>query len=124
MKSEFPINLWPNAVYVYHARIRSFVESGETWEHFGRALLTSQGSDFRDAEVNFFRATDRRGPEGWAEAGLHMGFYYSLLEWRHPLCNKNDIGKFVEQVNLPQLKELVVRYRPEIVWTDVLAQMG
>ena len=73
VKSEFPINLWPNAVYVYHARIRSFVESGETWEHFGRALLTSQGSDFRDAEVNFFRATDRRGPEGWAEAGLHMG---------------------------------------------------
>ena len=68
VKSEFPINLWPNAVYVYHARIRSFVESGETWEHFGRALLTSQGSDFRDAEVNFFRATDRRGPEGWAEA--------------------------------------------------------
>ena len=51
-------------------------------------------------------------------AGLHMGFYYSLLEWRHPLCNKNDIGKFVERVNLPQLKELVVRYRPEIVWTD------
>lgn len=68
VKSEFPINLWPNAVYVYHARIRSFVESGETWEHFGRALLTSQGSDFRDAEVNFFRATDRRNPEGWAEA--------------------------------------------------------
>ena len=51
-------------------------------------------------------------------AGLHMGFYYSLLEWRHPLYNKEDIGKFVDQVNLPQMKELVMRYRPEIVWTD------
>ena len=51
-------------------------------------------------------------------AGLHMGFYYSLLEWRHPLYNKDDIGKFVERVNLPQLKDLVVRYKPEIVWTD------
>ena len=68
VKSEFPINLWPNAVYVYHGRIRSFVESNESWERFGRALLTSQGSNFRDAEVNFFRATDRRNPAGWAEA--------------------------------------------------------
>ena len=68
VKSEFPINLWPNAVYVYHARIRKFVEENEPWDEFGRELLTSQGSDFRDAEVNFFRATDRRTPEGWAEA--------------------------------------------------------
>ena len=68
VKSEFPINLWPNAVYVYHARVRKFVETNEPWDEFGRALLTSQGSDFRDAEVNFFRATDRRTPEGWAEA--------------------------------------------------------
>ena len=51
-------------------------------------------------------------------AGLRMGFYYSLLEWHHPLFKKDSIGKFVEQVNLPQLKELVARYRPEIVWTD------
>ncbi|MBO5940508.1 MAG: alpha-L-fucosidase [Kiritimatiellae bacterium] len=51
-------------------------------------------------------------------AGLHMGFYYSLLDWNHPFCNTNDINKFVEQVNLPQLRELVERYRPDIVWTD------
>lgn len=51
-------------------------------------------------------------------AGLHMGFYYSLLEWRHPLYNPENIDKFVEQVNLPQLKELVNAYKPEIVWTD------
>jgi alpha-L-fucosidase len=51
-------------------------------------------------------------------AGLHMGFYYSLLEWRHPLYNRENIGKFVNDVNLPQLKDLVSRYRPEIVWTD------
>ena len=68
VKSEFPINLWPNAVYVYHARIRKFVEENEPWDAFGRELLTSQGSDFRDAEANFFRATDRRTPDGWAEA--------------------------------------------------------
>ena len=68
VKSEFPINLWPNAVYVYHARIRKFVENNEPWDEFGRELLMAQGSDFRDAEVNFFRATDRRTPDGWADA--------------------------------------------------------
>ena len=51
-------------------------------------------------------------------AGLHMGFYYSLLEWRHPHYNKADIERFVDEVNLPQLKELVMAYRPDIVWTD------
>ncbi|MBR2713877.1 MAG: DUF1549 domain-containing protein, partial [Kiritimatiellae bacterium] len=64
VKSEFPINLWPNAVYVYHRRIRSFVADDEPWDRFARALLTSTGSDFRDAEANFFRATARRTPEG------------------------------------------------------------
>ena len=68
VKSEFPINLWPNAVYVYHTRIRAFVEQNEPWDAFGRTLLTAQGSDFRDAEANFFRATDMRTPDGWAEA--------------------------------------------------------
>lgn len=50
--------------------------------------------------------------------GLRMGFYYSLLEWYHPLYNKKDIDKYVEAVNLPQMKDLVMRYKPEIVWTD------
>lgn len=68
VKSEFPVNLWPNAVYVYHARIRAFIERDEPWDAFARALLTASGSNFRDAEVNFFRATGRRDPDGWAEA--------------------------------------------------------
>ena len=32
VKSEFPINLWPNAVYAYHRRIRDFVAGGESWD--------------------------------------------------------------------------------------------
>ncbi len=67
VKSEFPINLWPNAVYVYHRRIRAFVKMDEPWDHFARALILSTGSDFRDAEANFWRSTSRRTPEGFAE---------------------------------------------------------
>ena len=52
------------------------------------------------------------------DAGLHMGFYYSLLEWGNPLYSKETIDRYVAEVNLPQMKELVTKYNPEIVWTD------
>jgi hypothetical protein len=67
VKSEFPINLWPNAVYVYHRRIRDFVRRDERWDRFARALVTATGSDFRDAEANFIRATARRTAASLAE---------------------------------------------------------
>jgi alpha-L-fucosidase len=51
------------------------------------------------------------------KAGLHMGFYYSLYEWYNPLY-KQDVKKYVDQHMLPQLKDLVTRYSPEIVWPD------
>ncbi len=50
-------------------------------------------------------------------AGLHMGFYYSLYEWYNPLY-KQDVKKYVDQHMLPQLKDLVTRYQPDIVWPD------
>ena len=68
VKSEFPINLWPNAVYVYHRRIRAAVANDEPWNDFARALLYGRGSNFRVPESNFLRATARRTPEGLAEA--------------------------------------------------------
>ena len=67
VKSEFPINLWPNAVYVYHRRIRSFVKNDEPWNRFAAALLGTEGSNFRVPEVNFLRATAKRTPEGLSE---------------------------------------------------------
>lgn len=68
VKSEFPINLWPNAVYVYHRRIRESLVHDESWLDFARALLTTTGSNFRDAEANFLRASAKRTPEGLSEA--------------------------------------------------------
>ena len=52
------------------------------------------------------------------KAGLHMGFYYSLLEWANPLYAKETVGRWVSEMNLPQMKELVTRYAPDVVWTD------
>jgi len=49
--------------------------------------------------------------------GLHMGFYYSLYEWFNPLY-KTDVKKYVEDHMIPQMKDLVTRYEPDLVWTD------
>jgi alpha-L-fucosidase len=50
-------------------------------------------------------------------AGLHMGFYYSLYEWFNPLYQTNP-DKYVDEHMIPQMKDLVNRYHPDIVWTD------
>ena len=68
VKSEFPINLWPNAVYVYHRRIREHILKDEPWNDFARAVLFARGSNFRVPEVNFLRATAEKTPEGISEA--------------------------------------------------------
>jgi hypothetical protein len=112
VKSEFPINLWPNAVYVYNARIRSFVESGETWEHFGRSLITSQGSNFRDGEVNFFRATDRRDPDGWAEAVAQT--FLNIKPADLKAARRSSIAKYFANVKIKNTRE----WKEEIVFVD------
>lgn len=51
------------------------------------------------------------------EAGLRMGFYYSLYEWYNPQY-RNDLERYISDYMWPQLKELVVSYEPDIVWAD------
>jgi alpha-L-fucosidase len=50
-------------------------------------------------------------------AGLRMGFYYSLYEWYNPLYHK-DVDTYVDTHMLPQMKELVLRYKPDVFWPD------
>ena len=50
--------------------------------------------------------------------GLRMGYYYSFLEWYHPLYKKPTIKQYVDEHMLPQMKELVNDYNPDLFWTD------
>lgn len=112
VKSEFPINLWPNAVYVYHERIRSFVENNESWEHFGRALLVSQGSNFRDAETNFFRATDKRNPNGWAEAVAQT--FFGIAPFDLTAAMRKELAGYFANLRLKKTRE----WKEEIVFSE------
>ena len=118
VKSEFPINLWPNAVYVYHARIRAFVAGNEPWDVFGRALLTAQGSDFRDAESNFFRATDRRNPEGWAEAAAQT--FLGIPPAELSAARRAEFAAFFANVRVKDTRE----WKEEIVYVEGTDRRG
>jgi len=49
--------------------------------------------------------------------GLHMGFYYSLFEWFNPQYH-NNLEEYVDEHMFPQMKDLINRYKPELLWTD------
>jgi len=48
---------------------------------------------------------------------VKMGFYYSLYEWFHPWW-QNDKERFVDKHFHPQIKDLVERYQPDVLWGD------
>ncbi len=51
------------------------------------------------------------------EKGLKMGFYYSLYEWFNPLY-ATDVSRYVDEHMIPQMKDLITRYEPDVLWTD------
>ncbi len=55
--------------------------------------------------------------EALKKQGLQMGFYFSLYEWFNPLYHE-DVDRYVDQHMLPQMKDLVIRYEPDIFWPD------
>ncbi len=51
------------------------------------------------------------------DAGLKMGYYYSLYEWFNPLW-KQDKKRFVSEHMFPQFKDLVTKYKPSVIFSD------
>ena len=67
VKSEFPIKLWPNAVQAYYRWIKTALKENMPYNRFAYQLLTSSGSNFRVAPVNFYRAVPEKTPDKIAE---------------------------------------------------------
>ena len=68
VKSEFPIDLWPNAVQAYQHWIRASLRQNMPYDQFARELLTTSGSNFHDPQVNFYRAVQKKEPRALAQA--------------------------------------------------------
>jgi len=68
VKSEFPVNLWPNAAQAYDRWIRDSIRRNVPYSLFAWELLTANGSNFRTPPANFYRSAGSREPQAIARA--------------------------------------------------------
>ncbi|CAN8021386.1 unnamed protein product [Ixodes persulcatus] len=55
--------------------------------------------------------------------GVHFGLYHSLYEWFNPLYLADKAAHwttndFVVRKTMPELREIVERYKPDVIWSD------
>ncbi|CAN7984502.1 unnamed protein product, partial [Ixodes hexagonus] len=55
--------------------------------------------------------------------GVRFGVYHSLYEWFNPLYLADKAAhwktsEFVDRKTMPELRELVERYKPDVIWSD------
>ncbi len=112
VKSEFPINLWPNAVQAYYHWIHDCIRTNMPYDQFVRELLTSSGSNFRVPQVNFYRAIQGRQPSDIARtvALTFMGTRYESL----PQSTRTNMEVFFSQVAYKKTAE----WKEEIVYLN------
>jgi len=113
VKSEFPINLWPNAVQAYHRWIRTALRENVPYDRFAHDLLTSSGSNVRVPQVNFYRAVQKKDPPTLARA-VALTFMGSRAEaW--PKERLDGMAAFFARVGWKTTAE----WKEEIVFFDV-----
>lgn len=120
VKSEFPINLWPNAVQAYHRWIRTSIRDNMPYDRFVRELLTESGSNFRVPQINFYRAVQSREPQALAQA-VALTFMGARADaW--PADRLAGAAAFFSQVGYKstrEWKEEIVFFDRDKVWTGV-----
>jgi hypothetical protein len=114
VKSEFPINLWPNAAQAYHRWVRSSIRSNKPYDRFVREILTSSGSNFRVPQVNFYRAIQGTEPEAVADA-VALTFMGARAD-RWPEDRRAGMAAFFSGIQRKRTAE----WKEEIISVDVL----
>jgi alpha-L-fucosidase len=96
-----------------------------TKHHDGFCLWDSKLTGFTSVRTAARRDLVREYVDACRAEGLHVGFYFSLMDWHHPdgdgrgLTNPEARTRFVEYVH-GQVRELMTHYgRIDILWYDV-----
>ena len=94
-----------------------------TRHHDGFCLFDSQVSDFTSVKTRAKRDFVAEYVTAFRKAGLKVGFYYSLLDWRFPGYfdpdkHKDSAGRMVQQFH-DQVRELMTNYgKIDVLWYD------
>jgi hypothetical protein len=118
VKSEFPINLWPNAVQAYHRWIRTSIKENMPYDRFARELLTGNGSNFRVPQVNFYRAVQSKTPKTLAQT-VALTFMGTRAE-KWPAARLEGMAAFFSQVGYKSTAE----WKEEIIFFDPSSTNG
>ncbi|MEI6809943.1 MAG: DUF1549 domain-containing protein, partial [bacterium] len=116
VKSEFPCNLWPNAVQAYDRWIRDCIRTNMPYDRFVHELLTANGSNFRVPPVNFYRAFQDRTPVPVAE---NVALVFMGMRLRGAGLSNDQILGFsaffakVGYKTTDEWKEEIVFFKPE-----------
>lgn len=113
VKSEYPSNLWPNAVQAYHQWIREAMRTNLGYDKFARALITGSGSNFRDPESNFYRVLPSRDPASCARLVSQTFLGLGSLD----AGTATELGLFFSRLAFKRSME----WKEEIVYTEPLA---
>jgi hypothetical protein len=115
VKAEFPSNLWPNAVQAYHHWVVDAFRRNMPYDQFARALLTTSGSNFRDAPVNFYRPFQHRTPRNILETAalIFMGVRLENSGWtEEELLGMDAFFGKVAYKKTSEWKEEIVYFDP------------
>lgn len=129
VKSEFPSNLWPNAVQAYQYWVLDAFRHNMPFDQFARALLTASGSNFKDPPSNFYRPFQERTPRkifdtvalvfmgvrldnsGWSEVQkLGMDAFFAKVAYKKTAEWKEEIvySDFEKKLLNPETKEVIL----------------
>ena len=108
-----------------------------TKHHDGFCLWDTQQSDYKVTNTPYGKDLITPYVKAFRDAGLKVGFYYSLIDWHHPDFpidtfhpyrdhSDEEIAQLNKGRNMrryaaymrEQVRELLSAYKPEIIWFD------
>ncbi len=87
--------------------------------HDGFCLWDSKVSNYDVIDrTPFKRDIMKELSDACKKHGVVFCMYHSIMDWHHPDENKTSIARYREEYMKPQLKELVTKYDPGVLWFD------
>jgi hypothetical protein len=113
VKAEFPINLWPKAVQMYHHWIWENLKDNRPYDQFVRQMLLASGSNFVVPEVNFYRAMQSKEPQAIAQTVALTFMGARADKW--PKERLAGMGAFFARLGSKSTQE----WKEEIIFFDL-----